>query len=112
VIQTVQKLWGYEEILVNNEKYCAKFLYLNPGFQSSFHYHREKDETFLVLEGSCELSTPEELLVLRKGQSYRLFPGASHSFSAADGKPCVILEVSTPHKEEDVVRLSESRSLL
>jgi mannose-6-phosphate isomerase-like protein (cupin superfamily) len=56
MINFVKKNWGNEEWLVNNEKYCAKFLNLVKGFQCSVHYHIAKDETFYVLEGTVKLT--------------------------------------------------------
>lgn len=56
MINFVKKNWGSEEWLVNNEKYCAKFLNLIKGFQCSVHYHIAKDETFYVLAGTVLLT--------------------------------------------------------
>jgi D-lyxose ketol-isomerase len=61
MINQVNKNWGSEDWLVNNEKYCAKFLNLNHGYQCSVHYHACKDETFYVLAGEVELYVVELL---------------------------------------------------
>lgn len=55
MLNHVQKLWGSEDWLVNSNKYCAKFLNLNHGYECSVHYHAVKDETFYVLGGEIEL---------------------------------------------------------
>ena len=49
-------IWGYELWIENNEKYCSKLLIMNMGFESSWHYHKRKDETFAVLEGQVSLT--------------------------------------------------------
>ena len=46
------KPWGYEKVLIYTEKYLTKELYIREGFQTSFHYHDEKDETMYILSGS------------------------------------------------------------
>ncbi len=46
-----KKVWGREEWLVNTDKYCGKFLNVDKGYRSSIHHHRNKDETFYLLEG-------------------------------------------------------------
>ena len=51
----VAKGWGGEEILVNNDLYCAKNLYVMKGLQCSLHYHKIKDETFFVQKGKIKL---------------------------------------------------------
>lgn len=55
MINHVDKEWGSEDWLVNNDSYCSKFLNLKKGYQCSVHYHAIKDETFYVLEGMVEL---------------------------------------------------------
>jgi len=112
---TVQKLWGVEYWLVNNDKYCWKLLQLNPGAQSSLHYHPIKDETFFVLVGDVYLETVSKggLLLhtlLRPGDFRRLQPGRPHRFRAAFST-AFVLEVSTSHDDKDVVRLEESRRI-
>lgn len=51
----VPKGWGGEEILVNNQWYCAKNLYVMKGLKCSFHYHKLKHETFFVQKGKVKL---------------------------------------------------------
>jgi D-lyxose ketol-isomerase len=58
-MQTVPKVWGSENWIVNNERYCAKYLNLNQGYECSVHYHAVKDETFVILEGEIELKAVE-----------------------------------------------------
>ena len=45
----VKKVWGKELWIVNCDKYCGKLLYLDKGATSSYHYHKEKQETFYVI---------------------------------------------------------------
>lgn len=105
----IQKKWGNEEWLVNNEKYCAKFLNLVKGHQSSFHYHRIKDETFYILEGEVNLEVPNKVCYcLQKNDSYRIYPGRLHRFSAIT-PTAKILEISTTHCDEDSYRLEKSK---
>ena len=110
-IKVVDKLWGHEEILVNEPEYCCKRLYLNPGFQCSLHYHRIKKETFIVEKGAIRLKHGEEIMVLDRYDAPRtILPNTPHRFNAFRD-PAVILEVSTHHDDEDVVRLEPSRKL-
>jgi D-lyxose ketol-isomerase len=55
MINEVKKVWGNERWLINNDKYCSKFLNLNNGYTCSLHYHAIKDETFYVLCGTVEI---------------------------------------------------------
>jgi D-lyxose ketol-isomerase len=115
--EVIKKVWGTEEVYVNEPEYCFKILRLNRGFQSSLHYHKKKKETFLVRYGTCTLEVHKkdvrQLHQLSTGDSFVLQPGQPHRFwveaTAADN--CVVYEVSTHHDDDDVVRLEESRRL-
>lgn len=113
--QAVQKLWGVEYWLVNTPLYCSKILMLNRGFQCSFHMHPQKDETFIVLAGECELQVNEQLGHLVPGDTHRLPPNTFHKFWIPKDDPfnpfCIILEVSTQHSDDDVVRKEPSSEL-
>jgi len=122
-VRTVGKLWGSEQWLVNNESYCLKILTLHPGFTSSLHYHRGKKETFIIKKGFCFLELEKgigvlggnvlETVRLEQGDSITISPGRKHRFYLphASKKPCVIYEASTRHKDDDVVRETESQRL-
>ena len=107
--QIVKKLWGYEEWIYNGE-YCMKTLNLEPGFQSSLHYHPVKHETFLVINGLCDLEVEGKTERLVTGQGYVIPPGTKHRFKAVNG-PCIVVEASTHHSDDDVVRLEESKEI-
>lgn len=42
------KGWGFENWIVNKPEYCGKLLYFREGKMCSWHYHKLKDETFLL----------------------------------------------------------------
>ena len=103
----VQKVWGYERWLTNNDKYCCKLLSLNKGYQCSLHYHKNKDETFVVTKGHVRLEKGNEVLHLREGAFVRLTPGTVHRFTGLEDS--MIMEVSTHHDEGDSYRLENSK---
>lgn len=118
----VEKLWGSETWLENSEKYCMKLLFLKPGFQSSLHYHKIKTETFLVVAGRVKLELlpyyythPDQadVVQVRRLQPYQaitLNPFTPHRFSTIS-EEAVIVEASTEHSDDDVVRLEDSRAI-
>ena len=113
--QRVDKLWGGEIWLTNNDRYCAKVLVLAKGAQGSLHYHPVKDETMIVIQGIvgmeiCDAGACEATLgyELKPGSYIRLEPGTPHRFQALSAS-AVIVEVSTPHSDDDVVRIEDSR---
>lgn len=52
----VTKGWGYEIWIENNEFYCGKHLHVLPYKKCSVHYHKDKLETFYVINGELELT--------------------------------------------------------
>ncbi len=103
----VDKVWGYEEWLVNNDKYCGKLLHIDEGAKCSYHYHPIKQETFYCLGGRVELTVNGVEFLLE--EPYTINPNTPHSFYGITD--AIILEVSTHHEEGDVVRLNESRRM-
>ena len=111
--EVVVKLWGHEQIIVNNGDYCGKILVLNgPNYISSLHYHIQKRESFHILRGSVELELDGGKQVLWPGDTVTIEPGQPHRFrSLSESESSEILEISTPHSDEDVVRIEPSRIL-
>lgn len=108
-VDIVPKLWGYEKWLENNEKYCSKVLFVKKGYQCSLHYHKVKDEMFLLTQGHILLELGKEVIHMRQGNFVRIPPGVSHRFRGIEDSE--ILEISTHHREDDSYRLEESRKV-
>ena len=51
----VSKRWGYELWIENSKDYCGKHLHVIPNQWCSFHYHKNKKETFYVIDGELLL---------------------------------------------------------
>lgn len=103
------KVWGFEELIVNEPLYCAKYLNIAPGGTSSLHYHKSKTETFIVLSGVCWLTHKTKLSILFPGEKRRIGVYDLHRFAVPLGfEPCRILEVSTHDEAADSYRLKPS----
>ncbi|MFQ6137291.1 MAG: sugar phosphate nucleotidyltransferase [Candidatus Hydrothermarchaeales archaeon] len=101
------KPWGYEKIIVDNEKYLVKELYLKKGFRTSMHYHPKKDESMHILggEGYIEYAGDgKSKETASKGRVIRIKPNIKHSIVATENLR--IFEYSTPHPE-DTVRVKD-----
>ena len=80
----VDKDWGFEIWLANNEKenYCGKILGIFEDKSTSMHYHVNKHETFYVLEGTLEV----DMLADRDKQDQKTFSSLQRRRMHADGK--------------------------
>lgn len=107
----VEKPWGYELVWALSEAYAGKILAVSAGQSLSLQFHREKDESWYVLEGRVELelaaagekTTSTE--VVTSGAAFRIKPGTVHRIRALEDTR--IIEVSTPQLD-DVVRLEDA----
>ncbi len=106
----VPKVWGYEKWLENNEKYCCKILVIKKDFQCSLHFHKIKDETFLLVKGYLQMEVNKKTIYLKPGDYIRIKPGDKHRFTGLEESE--ILEISTHHEEKDSYRLIKSRRVL
>lgn len=85
----VAKGWGYEDWIWNDEKYCGKLLVFEQDKRCSWHYHKDKDETFYLASGRLLLVYSNEDCVNAEGSllvcSYvtDLLPQAKHWFQLA-----------------------------
>lgn len=125
----IPKGWGGEKVICNNELYCGKILVVMQGKKCSWHYH-PKDETFYLQKGELLLryaseddvkwllskrptftesyilgkdSFPVKLVRMKQGDTFYVPPYMRHQFEAVVDSE--IVEFSTPHREEEVVRV-------
>jgi D-lyxose ketol-isomerase len=102
-------LWGYEVWIENNELYCNKLLVVNKGYLSSLHFHKKKDETFIILKGKVKLvcyhsAKPNPIIydsLLYPGDTFRIFPGEMHQFESI-AEQSIIMEVSLTDNNDNV----------
>lgn len=108
-IKEVEKVWGKEIVLVNSNLYCGKLLLLNQGATSSYHFHTKKIETFYAYRGMVRLTIDGEDFILTPTTSpITINQKDPHKFYGETD--AVIIEVSSHHSDDDVVRLTESKS--
>ena len=107
----VQKGWGEEVWIHNDEEYCGKILrFFKAGNKFSLHYHIIKKESWYVGKGSFEYklvnteTAEEESLHIKVGDCITIERGMPHQLIALeDGSE--IFEVLTQHFDEDSYRI-------
>jgi mannose-6-phosphate isomerase-like protein (cupin superfamily) len=109
----VEKIWGSEEWIVNNEKYCGKLLRIKKDHSSSWHFHKLKDEVMYVHNGKVKIIhgynedinhfTNKEIF-LQKGESFHIPTGLIHKICALEDTE--LFEFSTQHFDSDSYRLT------
>lgn len=106
----VQKPWGSEKILVQNDIYVVKEIYVKPGGKLSLQYHDKKVESMSLVSGKGYLYTRKPTYSgktkMRPFKSYNIPAGTIHRLEAGSAEACVVIEVSTVELD-DVVRLED-----
>ena len=105
----VEKGWGSETIFATNDLYCGKIMSFNKDAKFSMHFHKEKDETWLVVSGEFivryidtkDASVHETKLI--EGDRWRNPPLFPHQLICVQEGS--IIEVSTPDSVEDNYRV-------
>ncbi len=103
-VQNFRKI-GAVLINVINREYCKKVLVQLPGQVHPWHFHKRKEETFLVLWGKLHVDLDGRHKVLERGDTLLVQPGVWHRFWTEDG--CVFEEISTTHFADDSVYRDE-----
>lgn len=94
--------------MVEEPEYCCKLLEINKGSSGSLHFHPNKKESFIMAMGKVKLELGKKVIKLSKGpNAVTILPLTPHRFTAL--KQSAILEVSTHHDDDDVVRIEESK---
>ena len=98
------KPWGYEKILISTDKYLTKELFIKDGYQTSYHYHEQKDETMFIMGGSGYIEFEDRKERFGRNDAIRIKPKIPHTIVALENT--IIHEVSTPDLD-DTIRLKD-----
>jgi len=90
---------GITMITVVNRGYCKKLIITLPNQSHPTQFHKQKEETFVILYGDVRLYLDGTLHSLKQGDVITIEPGVEHSFTTKNG--CVIEEVSSTHHLDD-----------
>jgi len=106
------KGWGYELWIHNSSRYCGKMLYFNKGKKCSYHYHKEKHETFYLQSGKMILRygmgddiNDAVVELLTPGDSFEVLQHLRHQMEALEDSE--LIEFSTEHFEDDSYRIEK-----
>ena len=82
-----------------NKDYCKKILYQFPNQHHPEHFHKIKEETFILLQGDLTVILDGKSYDMKKGDILTIERGAKHEFFSKTG--AIFEEISTEHIKED-----------
>ena len=110
----VEKGWGYENVFVNNEKYCGKILHFHQGGKFSMHFHLIKEETWYVSSGKFLFKWIDTSNAEIYQKELKIGDVVTNKFGQPHQLICLeegeIFEVSTQHFDSDSYRVMKGDS--
>lgn len=110
----IDKSWGYEQWIHNNDEYCGKLLVFTvEGGHTSMHFHALKRETMHCAMGRfaidfIDMETGAEYTVsLLSGDAVEIPRYQLHRIRSLE-LCSVLYEFGTPHRDDDSYRSSPS----
>jgi N-acetylneuraminate synthase len=91
--------YGLTMMTVVNREYCKKLLVLLPGQTHPEQYHRQKEETFVILHGTMTLWLDGAAREVARGDVITVGRGVKHRFFSSEG--VVFEEISSTHHKDD-----------
>lgn len=103
----VQKPWGHEYLVYENENLGIWYLCISPGQSTSLHCHPKKNTGFVVLDGAVKIAFLRGEMNLRGLDKIQIFRGRFHTTTCVSEAPAHIFEIEAPQDKHDLVRLKD-----
>ena len=103
----VNKPWGYEYLVFENDKVAIWFLHIEYDQETSMHCHPNKTTGLILLDGVAEISFLTNKVSVKSLQKVMIRKGLFHSTKAISKDGANIFEIETPVQKHDLVRLED-----
>ena len=105
----VKKPWGGYAVLSEGKIYKVKILIVNKEHRLSLQYHHQREEYWVVLEGTATIKLGEKMYTLQPEESFYVAKRALHRIENRHDKPLAILEVQIGSylEEDDIIRVQD-----
>lgn len=104
----VNKPWGHEYLLFENEDVSIWILYINPHHKTSMHCHENKNTSLISLGGQITCKTFEKELELDELNGIYLGKKVFHQTLNQTDDVVIVMEIETPVDKFDLIRLNDS----
>lgn len=102
-----ERPWGWFETIEESTNYKLKRIYVNPGQQFSLQYHNERDEHWIIVDGSGVVTLNKEQFDVLPNEAFFIERGVIHRLKA-NHEGILFYEVQTGIcDEDDIERLED-----
>ena len=100
--------WGWFELLMFDECFKVKRIFVKPGAAISLQSHKHRSEHWVVVEGVAKVTIDKEIKLVNVGHSVYVPKGVIHRMENPGKSPMVIIEVQIgSYLEEDDIKRYE-----
>ena len=104
----VQKPWGYEYLVYENNDVALWLLYIKEGESTSLHSHPKKTTGLVLLNGKAQIDFINDSKIIEGPKKEMFRRGLFHKTTALSDGGVFILEIETPNDKKDLVRLDDT----
>ena len=97
----IDKPWGSVATYALNQPSSVRVVTVKPGAETSVHYHRMRDETWVVLDPGLEVEVGDEVTVPAPGDEFMIPAEETHRIRCIGETPGRILEIAYGYTSED-----------
>jgi mannose-6-phosphate isomerase len=97
----VDKPWGRVTTYALNQPSSVRVIAVEPGQETSVHYHRMRDETWVVLDPGLTVEIGDRSVAAEPGEEFVIPAEETHRIICTGTSPGRILEVAYGYTTED-----------
>lgn len=102
----LEKSWGLIKEYTLNQVCTVKIIVIAAGQSTSLHYHRLRDDMWIILDGGLEVQVGDKRHFPREGDEFVISAGTEHRITAGE-TPGRVLEIDFGYTTEDDVSYME-----
>ena len=101
--------WGWYDTIDEDVRFKVKRIQINPGASLSLQKHQQRAEHWVVVKGTAEITSGDNVFTLTENQSTFIPLGETHRLTNPGQTPLEIIEVQSGDYlgEDDIIRLDD-----
>ena len=97
----VDKPWGKVATYALNQPASVRVITVEPGQETSVHYHQMRDEMWVVLDAGLTIQIGERTIEAEPGEEFMVEAEVTHRITNRSGKRGRVLEIAYGYTTED-----------
>jgi mannose-6-phosphate isomerase-like protein (cupin superfamily) len=97
----IDKPWGRVITYAWNQPSSVRVITVLPGAETSVHFHRMRDETWVVLDAGLTIEIGDRVILAAQGEEFVIPAEETHRIRCTGSTPGRILEIAYGYTTED-----------